>query len=344
MKRGDATEQQTRPHIGRRALLGGAACGAWLTSGSPIARAELTSKVVIGNDGWLFPQWEDIRRVSLPRVRQVCGLIGEVTRNFARAKIQMAIVLVPTKARQYPQALPVEFQSSPDAVARYGVALDLLRASGAIVPDLATILAAAQAANKDSLFFKADTHWTAIGAETAAIELARLARPLLPPPDGLKGTSLGGTQIHVHTGDLVGLLPEANRASFPQEKFRIRSAAAATGRTSLGGGLLDNDQADVAVVGNSYMMPYFGFPLVLSNALGRPVELAWQTARIGPYRTLLDFLASPQFRRTGTRMLVWQMNEGSLEQMPDARDWWENSSLMPGSAFLTEVERRVAGS
>jgi len=107
--------------------------------------------------------------------------------------------------------------------------------------------------------------------------------------------------------------------------------------------LLDDEQADIAVVGNSYMMPYFGFPLVLSNALGRPVELSWQTARVGPYKTLLDFLGGTQFHRESTRMLVWQMNEGSLEELPDARDWWEPTSLMPGTQFLAEVQRLLAG-
>jgi len=189
-------------HVTRRIALAGLAS---LAAGP--SRAEIRGKIVVGNDGWLFPSWEDVRRVSLPRVRQVCGLMNDVVRSFARVNIPVAIVLVPTKARQYPQMLPPEFQSSADATARYALAIDLLRGSGAIVPDMAKLLAEAQAGSKDAMFFKADTHWTAIGAEAAAIEVARLVKPVIPAATGRKGSSLGGYTTHVHSGDLVQLLP-----------------------------------------------------------------------------------------------------------------------------------------
>ena len=306
------------------------------------ARAEIRGKIVVGGDGWLFPSWEDVRRVNPQRMRRVCELISDVVRSFAGVNIPVAVVMVPTKARQYPSLLPADFQSSAEATARYGQALTLLRSSGAIVPDMAKVLADAQAGGSDPMFFKTDTHWTARGAEVAAVELARLVQPVLPAARARNAVSLGGYTVHVHKGDLVQLLPTSDQAGFPQERFRLREAAANSGRTNARGGLLDVDQADIAVVGNSYMMPYFGFPLVLSSALSRPVDLSWQTARVGPYKTLLDFVQGSQFNRSATRLLVWQLNEGSIEAMPDTPDWWEPTSMMAPEAFLAQLRQALA--
>ena len=302
----------------------------------------LGGNIVQGRDGWLFAQWEDIRRVSNPRMRPVLQLINQAVRIMKDAEIAVAISLVPTRARVLADQLPAEFQPNADAGRRYELALEELRRGGAVVPDTLTLLTGLRTSQREPIFFKADSHWTAVGAEAAANDMARLLRAEAPLPASRRpGTRLGNFITNTHSGDFLQLIPEADRARFPAERFRIRQAAAASGGGSVAGGLLEDDSADITIIGNSYMQPYFGYPHVLSAALNRPVGLVWKTARVGPYRTLLDYVTGTLFRAQRPKLLIWHLMEGSLEQMPDAANWWEGTSVMPGPEFLNQLRRAV---
>ncbi len=326
--------------LNRRAAL--ASLGALPLATPAPGQAQIRGNIVFGRDGWLFASWEDIRRVSLARTRPVLQLLNQAVEALREANITVGISLAPTKARIFADMLPPEFQPNADANRRYEVALESLRGTGAAVPDYATLLANLRRAQNEAVFFKADSHWTAIGAEAAANDMARALREKVQLPASRRpGTRLGNFITNIHSGDFLQLLPEADKPRFPPERFRIRQAAAASGGGSVAGGLLEDDSADVFIIGNSYMQPYFGYPHVLSAALNRPVGLVWKTARVGPYRTLLDYLTSAQFRNQRPRALIWHLMEGSLEQMPDAASWWETSSLIPGPQFLSELRQAV---
>ncbi len=320
----------------RRATLAGAA-GLMIPR---LGHAELTAKVVIGKDGWLFPAWEDVRRTNLARTKAVTKVLADAAAALRQGGLQIAFLLTPHKARVYADFLPADFQPDADFAGRYTMARTDLQVSGALVPDLQAFMAASRQAQSEPLFFKADTHWTAAGAELCAAEMGRQLRGLLPADAKRKGMSLGGYQNHMHTGDLVGLLPDSEQPKFKPERFRLRSAAALRGGGNNQGGLIDDSNADVAVIGNSYTQPYFGFPLVLSNQLNRPVDLSWQTARVGPYRTMLDYLASPLFKEQRPVLLVWHVMEGALEWPSDLESAW-GPAAMPPAQFLDGLRQAV---
>ncbi|WP_160123433.1 alginate O-acetyltransferase AlgX-related protein [Rhodovarius lipocyclicus] len=304
------------------------------------ARADIRGDIVFGRDGYLFAAWEDVRRLNPQRMRLVLQLVAQVAQIMRDAGIQMAVPLIPTKARILADMLPPDFQPAPDVQRRYEDSMQELRRAGAIVPDCAAVLARLRTSQPEAVFFKADSHWTATGAEAAAQDMARAIQAAVQlPPSRHPGVRLGNAITVTHSGDLVALLPEPERPRFPPERFRVRPAVAASRRA----GLLDEDGADIAVIGNSYMQPdYFGYPHVLSAALNRPVALAWKTARVGPYRVLLDYVTGSQFRAQRPKVLLWQLMEGSLEQMPDAGNWWEPASAIPTNQFLNDLRRAVA--
>jgi alginate O-acetyltransferase complex protein AlgJ len=323
----------------RRILL---PAGAGLVLARP-APAQVRGNIVFGKDNHIFAGWEDIRRASAQRMRPVVQLATQVIRILKDAGMEVAVPLIPTRARVLSDMLPPDFQPNQDAQRRYEQAMAQLRQAGAIVPDYATLLTNLRTSQREAVFFKADSHWTAVGAEAAAIDMANAIKGAVQLPASRRpGTRLGNFITNVHSGDFLQLLPEADKPRFPAERFRIRQAAAASGGGSVAGGLLEDDNADVVVVGNSYMQPYFGYPHVLSSALARPVALVWKTARVGPYRTLLDYVTGSQFRAQRPKVLLWQLMEGSLEQMPDAANWWEPAMAMPAPQFLNDLRRAVA--
>lgn len=305
------------------------------------SRAAVLANVVIGKDGWLFPAWEDIRHTNLARRRTQTQLLGQAAQILRQAGIATTFVLTPHKARVAAEFLPDDFR--PDAAFgdAYGLAMADLRQSGALVPDLASVLLAGHKAPGEPVFFKADTHWTANGAELAAIEIAKAIKPQLPAAKGKGGISLGAYTSHVHAGDLVNLLPDSEKSKYPPQKFRLYRASEARSGGDNQGGLIDDSAADLVVIGNSYTQPYFGFPLVLSSQLARPVDLSWKTARNGPYRTILDYLASPMFRSSRPAMLVWHVMEGVLEWSPDNVSAWADAAMAP-QAFLDTLRKAVA--
>ena len=89
------------------------------------------------------------------------------------------------------------------------------------------------------------------------------------------------------------------------------------------------------------MQPYFGFPQRLSNQIDRPVSLKWNPGDIGPWATLLQFLQSAEFKSNPVKFLVWQFNEGQLQNGPDAVGEWAAQSILPPRQWLLKVEESL---
>jgi alginate O-acetyltransferase complex protein AlgJ len=307
------------------------------------ARADLVGIVEVGREGWLFPHWEDVRRISIAKNHQTLAIVTQAIGALRQAGIEVCVLLMPMKARIYADMLPPDFQPNADFVGSYATARRELLAIQALVPDLASFLAAQRQSHPEAMFLKTDTHWTPFAAELAAAEVARQLLAHLPPAPGQHGMVLGKFETRVQQGDLMLHLPPEQQKLYPAESFNIRSVSAAAGANFNGGDLLDEARPDVAVVGNSYMLPYLGFPFALSNQLARPINLSWQTARIGPYRTLLDYLRSDSFKAARPRQLVWQLPEGTLDITPEPAQAW-GESAMPVKAFIDGVVKAIAKS
>ncbi|MBE9605797.1 hypothetical protein IAI18_13085 [Acetobacteraceae bacterium H6797] len=321
--------------IGRRAALAGLVAAS--TMSVTRARAAVVNSAVIGSDGWLFPAWDDVRRFDAARMRQGAALIQQAAGILKAGGIDLAIALTPIKARLYPEFLPNDFRPGPDAEKRYGQTMQEL-AKSALVPDLAAAMAAAKKAYPQQLLYiKADTHWTAFGAEVCALEVAKAMQGKFRLPASTRpGVQFGQPQLFTQEqNDLAELLPAAQQEAYPPQQFWVRPVVSA-GQASL----LDDDTADVVVVGNSYMQPKYGFANVLSHTLNRPVALSWKIHRYGPYKTLLTYLQSEPFRRQRPKALVWTFRETDPEFMPDQAGIW-GTNAMPPRQFLDDVKKAV---
>lgn len=319
----------------RRALLAAAAVVAGL-----MPRAGQTATIikgtVIGKEDWLYLVWDDPRRADFNQINLVTDLVEKAVATMRAAKIDVVLAFVPAKSRIYRAFLPDDFKFTAETDKRYAVALERLRKTGALVPDLGTAFAEMlKAAPNDKIFFKNDTHWTAFGAESAAKLITQEIKATIKlPPSPRPGANIGPavTKTHVKS-DLSLVLPPKEH---PDETFQVHDVVAAKGKASL----LDDDHPDVVVVGSSYMQPKYNFAEMLSNQLNRPVGLVWKVHLVGPYKTLLSYVTSDSFKKQRPRVVVWNFLEIDMELMPDSQAALRENA-MPTEAFLSELTAAV---
>jgi alginate O-acetyltransferase complex protein AlgJ len=326
----------TTPHrIGtsRRSLLAGlGALGLASTTGRD-AKAAVSGLAVVGKDGWLFPVWDRVSEADPGQVRQTAQVIGQAIGILKSAGLDTAIMLIPSKGRTYRQFLPNDLRVAPDTDRRYSAVLNELRRPGAILADLDTPFRAK--ASSVQLFFKSDTHWTPMGAELAAVEVAKAIGPTMPR-SSRPGTHVTTLVNKTHArGDLVRNLPDAQRASYGPEPYQIRDIVNAAGQNAL----IADDTSDITIVGNSYMEPKYGFQPILSNQLSRPVSLFWKPNNVGPFSTLLQYVSSDSFRQQRPKVIAWTHLEFDIPGLPSSSGWSQNA--MSPEKFLGDLRRAV---
>ncbi|MBI0537652.1 hypothetical protein D9599_19005 [Roseomonas sp. KE2513] len=320
----------------RRHFLAAASTGLSAALAAPhIALAQSApSLAVVGKEGWLFPLWDKIADDDAPQVRPVVQVISRAVATLKAAGIDVAMVLVPSKARTYRQFLPDSMRVASTVDRRYAGVQAEFRKAGAITPDLDTAFRAHAAGTQ--LFFKTDTHWTPMGAELAAVEAAKAIGPTLPA-SARPGLQVSAPISRVAPrGDLVRNLPEAQRATYGAEPFVSRDVVASGGQNAL----LADDTSDVTLVGNSYMEPKYGFQPILSNQLSRPVSLFWKPNNIGAYAILLQYVTSPGFREQRPKLLIWTYLEVDLTAGPSSSGWGNNA--MGSDQFLNNLRQAVS--
>lgn len=329
-----ATIDVTQGRLTRRA-----AVAASLAALVPAAAQAQPTLAVAGKNGWLFPLWDRVERVDTTTLRQVVQVIAEATGVLRQARIDVAFCIIPSKARLYRQYLPDSVKPSAEASQRYTVPAGELRRAGAVVPDIdARFREVLQREPNRPLYFRSDTHWTPLGAEIAAVEVARLVKESLRLPQSPRaGMRLGNYRtMTLALGDLVRYVPQAQRKSYGPEESPIREVLAPEGSSAL----IDDDVSDVQIVGSSNVSPRFGFQPVLSNQLGRPVGLHWRPNNVGPYGTMLEYVRSETFRKSRPRLIVWNLLELDMINLPNNPSWTQFA--MTPQAFLSDLRRAVA--
>ncbi|MFH5923158.1 alginate O-acetyltransferase AlgX-related protein [Roseomonas xinghualingensis] len=317
----------------RRRLLAGLGATGLASAWSGTAKSATSGLTVVGTNGWLFAVWDRTHDLDTTQVRQTAQVIAQATAILKSAGIDTAIMLIPSKARTYRQFLPSNTRIAPEVDRRYSAVQNELRRPGVILPDLDTAFRSRAASTQ--LFFKSDTHWTPMGAELAAIEVAKAVGPTLPR------SNLPGTQVSTLVnktnprGDLVRNLPEAQRSGYSPEPYQIREVVMTGGQNAL----IADDTADVAIVGNSYMEPRYGFQPVLSNQLSRPVALYWKPNNVGPFATLLQYVTSEGFRQQRPKVIAWTHLEFDIPGLPTSSGWRQNA--MSTDKFLGDLRRAV---
>lgn len=309
-----------------------------LGAGVP-ATAQQSSLAEIGSQGWVFPIWDQLNFIELNLLRSSAQMLGEIVTILRSGRMGVVLMLLPSRKRLMRQFLPPGSPFTPEIERRYSVPMAEARRAGALVPDLdARFREVLTREPTRQLFFKTDTHWTPVGAEVAAVEVARVMREQLRLPASQRpGTRLGDLRpMTLSTGDLVSFIPAGQRAQFGAETSLIRQVLPAEGAAAL----IEDDVSDVALVGSSYLAPRFGFQPVLSNQLGRPVSLFWRTNNMGPFAILLEYLRSESFRQQRPQAIVWAILEPEVTTSPASQGW--GRAAMPLPAFMAELRRLVA--
>jgi alginate O-acetyltransferase complex protein AlgJ len=306
-----------------------------LAAGSALAfrpAAAATSLIIDGKGDWLFPTWESLTDPGTAGIADAIATIAATNQTLHAGGIALLVLVVPLKARLYPDKLPDGVAISPEVATRYASILAQLAAAKIPTFDVDAVLRGLT----EPTFFRTDYHWTEWSAEAVARACAEHLRALAPlPPSATALPPLGPWSQDQHEGDLASLLPADRQKAVGQETITIRAIDASREE------LLDGSAADVHVVGNSFSMPYLGFPEMLAETLSEPVGVSAKFGNAGPWETMVEYLESPPFTANRPRAIVWQFVEGLFMHGPAATGFWDVTSLMSDQTFLARVAKAV---
>lgn len=302
---------------------------------APKVQAE--ALLIQGRDGWLFPIWEKLSDVRQSRSDTNVALISAVKDQLATQGIKLVVVVVPMKASFYVDRLPASRPVSSEVLQRFASLMKRLEAAGILTVDTLSALRELEQ-TRQLAFFRTDYHWTAQGAEATAELVGRLIEKSVRfdyAPGG--GSALGDWTNVRRYGDLATRFMTAEqRLVLGRERFRVRASPTENMV------LLDDDPAEIHLIGNSFVQPYLGFPQKLSQGLNRPVSLTWKPGNIGPWITFLDYVESDEYHQNKPKLIVWQLNEPRMESGPNAAGDWDTASLMPDAVWLDRVRRAIS--
>ncbi|MFV3383270.1 alginate O-acetyltransferase AlgX-related protein [Pseudomonas sp. NY15354] len=262
-----------------------------LAVGSAYAAQE--SMVTQGKDGWLFPGRGSLTEVDNKSTEANTALIKEALEALAARNVKLQIVLLPDKSLFYQDKLPAGKAISPQMQQRYKAILGKLPQAGVPAFDDYAVLRPLQQVGKD-VFYRTVQHWTQAAANTTAEPTAKQVKAEVPNLAGSAGTGMQlGTEFKdCRYGDLAELfLSPDEKKKLGRDTFTVRRDVAA-------GGLLDDAPAPVHVTGHSMVQPYFGYPQKLSNVLNRPVSVSWKPGNVGPWKVLLEYVESSEFKQS----------------------------------------------
>jgi len=288
--------------------------------------------VIDGKGDWLFPGWESLTDPGTDGIADAIQTIASTNQRLKTADVALLVLVVPLKARLYPDKLPDGVSLSPGVASRYASILAALAAMQIATFDVDAILRTLT----QPAFFRTDDHWTAWSAEAVAQACAaRLQSLVTLPPSTAHLPPLSAWSQDPHRGDLAQILPPDRQAAVGDEPMAIRSIDGSRAQ------LLDSSAASVHVVGNSFSMPYLGFPEMLAETLGRPVGVTAKFGNAGPWQTMVAYLESSTFAKNRPRAIVWQFVEGLFMRGPAATGFWDITSLMSDQTFLARVAKAV---
>jgi alginate O-acetyltransferase complex protein AlgJ len=293
--------------------------------------------VLEGKENWLFAGWESLTVTNPAAEKSSIQLLAQTDRALAQRNIRLIIVVVPIKPRYYQALLPDGANISDAVQRRYDFLLTELKSASLTAVDVRDAFKEV-IERKHDVFYRADFHWTTFAAETTADQVAAAIKNQGPLPGKPgSGTQLGEWINDRHLGDLAAnfLSPERKRAIGP-DAYMIRKAVPTSA------GLVDADPAPVAVVGNSFVQPYFGFPQRLSNAIDRPVSLKWYPGDVGPWSTMLQYFQSAEFKSNPPKFVIWQFNEAQVQNGPDAVGEWASPGIMSPTDWRASVTSAIA--
>jgi alginate O-acetyltransferase complex protein AlgJ len=260
--------------------------------------------VLVGQDGWLFTDEEFKRPKHFDaEIKGKLEYIAEIKQTLEANGTQLAVVVIPAKARVYAEHLgrykkPAYWEN---VYSNFQAGLNKL---GVIAPDVLPALEAAK--SQGDLFLKTDTHFTPAGARVIAKSIAQAVKTANLNFTAATFTEVPGKPVE-HSGDLLKYIPMGNQqASGPKPD----TLSASTVEGSAGGGLLGEAKLEVALVGTSYSAnDKFGFPGSLKLELGADLLNAAQEGK-GPIVPMREYMKT--FKENPVKLVIWEIPERFL--------------------------------
>ncbi|GLZ86308.1 putative alginate O-acetylase AlgJ [Metapseudomonas resinovorans] len=283
--------------------------------------------VVLGRQDWLF---SDEEFNPLPRGEQQIeanlGLIRGIDRRLDEHGVKLLLVIVPAKARLYPEYLDEE-QPAQQQLGLYRRLHAAAQHADILAPDLLASLLREK--EKGLLFLRTDTHWTPHGAELVAQEVARAVQRKAPLSGARQQFTTEQAASKSYLGDLARFLPldPLFSALLPApDQFQPRSTHALDANPDDASAALFADvQVPVALVGTSYSAnPEWNFSGALRQALGSDI-LDFAESGQGPLPPMLEYLQTDAFKDAPPQWVIWEFPERYLPMSPDLsqfdREW-----------------------
>lgn len=271
---------------------------------------------IAGRDGWLFFKGDlqyllagDLR--EQPEGKNPWPAIIDFRDQLTARGVDLLLVVIPTKAEVYPERLAAHAPGveGPWVAPQCRKFLSELDAAGVSVVDLLPAFMAARDADPVPLYMPQDTHWTPRGLDLAARLIAQRVRAYPwfaeagaePERYALRPASC------TRLGDIVGMLPEAERAAYRPMQLEAQQVVGADGAL-----YADDPASPIVMLGDSFTgvfqyedCKHAGVSAHLARELGLPIDLIMaqgsgprirgQLARRGPEGL------------TGKRLVIWTM-------------------------------------
>ncbi|WP_394558455.1 alginate O-acetyltransferase [Aquipseudomonas alcaligenes] len=275
--------------------------------------------VVIGRKGWLFTSEEFKPAIKPSQVEDNWKLITGVRDELQRRGIQLQVVLLPAKARLYPEFV-AEQRPVAQQQALYEQARQHLQSLGLQGADLFSVLDAGK--SQGLVFLRTDTHWTPLGADLAARAVAEdlLQRNLWQSGALSYETRRVGSETH--KGDLLSYLPlDPYFAAMQPAKEPLEKRVTEQSDEGAGGDLFGDSAPQIALVGTSYSAnPKWNFLGALRQALGTDLYNYAEDGH-GPLVPMLRLLAKGEEETQGLKLVLWEVPERYLTLSSDLSEF-----------------------
>ena len=265
--------------------------------------------VLVGAGDWLFTTEEFAYHPDASRrMAESAEYIRSVRDRLAERDIRLVVLIVPAKARVYPEKLE-RYEYPSYLKNRYAAFCKTIRGLDIPVPNTLSILTSSK--KEGFPFLRTDTHWSPYGVDMVARGVASEVQPILESESvRRKDYTRKPDDEVVHRGDLMNFLPLGpftDTLGPEPDRVVTRTTVKPDGSE---GGLFGELTTPVVLVGTSYSAGnLWDFPGALEAALGVDI-LDSSTEGEGPFIPMRDFLTEIGNRTDiNFKVVLWEIPE-----------------------------------
>ncbi len=260
--------------------------------------------VLIGEEGWLYTREEyELPKTALAELEKKQHYIRTTKDYLAKQGSQLLVVMLPSKARIYPEYLPHPIPKAKAAT--YETFINTLKQHNVSLLDASHVLLEAKEAGTIT-FLKTDTHWTPEGARRVAQAVAGHLSDA--EYDKLSTSMERSVEPALIDGDLLRFIPVGNLKGMitPNgdliSNYKLEQEAAE-------GGLFGDVAIPFALVGTSYSaIDDWHFDNFLKAALQADVLNVADEGQ-GPFVPMQAYLQGIKDGKKAEPYVIWEIPE-----------------------------------